>query len=77
MGVRARFWLEAILAAVTGALFVLTLYSRDWIEEIFHIEPDEGNGSLEWLIVIVLLVATIALIAAARSEWRRGQISSS
>jgi hypothetical protein len=53
----------------------LTLISRDWIERIFHVEPDEGNGSLEWLIVAVLFVASIALIYGARMEWRRAQTS--
>jgi hypothetical protein len=76
MEVRARFWLEAILAASTTGLFVLTLVSRDWIERIFHVEPDEGSGALEWLIVVGLLVVSIALIAAARSDWRRGRTSS-
>jgi hypothetical protein len=75
MEVRARFWLEAILAALTTGLFVLTLVSRDWIERIFHVEPDEGSGALEWLIVVGLLVVSIALIAAARSDWRRGRTS--
>ena len=73
MEIRARFWLEAILAVLTTGLFFLTLYSRDWIEEIFHVEPDEGSGSLEWLIVAALFVVSVALIAAARSEWRRGR----
>jgi hypothetical protein len=71
MHLRVRFWVEAVLAALTTALFVLTLVSRDWIERIFHVEPDASSGALEWLIVAALLVATIALIAAARSEWRR------
>ena len=71
MNVRPRFWVEAVLAALTTALFVLTLVSRDWIERIFHVEPDAGSGALEWLIVAALLVATGALIAAARAEWRR------
>jgi hypothetical protein len=71
MNGRMRFWVEAALAALTTALFVLTLVSRDWIERIFHVEPDEGSGSLEWLIVAALLVASVALITAARSEWRR------
>jgi hypothetical protein len=75
MEVRARFWLEVILAAVTTALFVVTLVSRDWIERIVHVEPDAGSGSLEWLIVAGLLVVSLALIAAARTEWHRGRTS--
>jgi hypothetical protein len=75
MQVRARFWLEAGLATLTTGLFILTLLSRDWIERIFHVEPDEGSGALEWLIVAVLFVASLALIVAARTEWRRAQTS--
>jgi len=73
MQVRARFWLEGVLATLTTGLFIVTLLSRDWIERIFHVEPDAGNGTLEWLIVTVLLVASLALMVAARTEWRRAQ----
>jgi len=73
MEVRARFWLEAILAALTTGLFILTLVSRDWIERIFPVEPDESSGALEWMIVAALFVVSVALIAAARTEWRRAR----
>jgi hypothetical protein len=73
MQVRARFWLEAVLAALTTVLFLVTLLSRDWIERIFHVEPDAGSGTMEWLIVAVLFVVSLALIVAARTEWRRAQ----
>lgn len=71
MNVRMRFWVEAALAALATVLFVLTLVSRDWIERIFHVEPDAGSGALEWLIVAALLIASVALVTAARAEWRR------
>jgi hypothetical protein len=66
-----RFWLETIMAAGTGALFLLTLVTRDWIEAVFGIDPDQHNGSLEWFIVAALLAATLALVALARAEWRK------
>jgi len=75
MQVRARFWLEAVLAPLTSGLFILTLISRDWIERIFHVEPDAGSGAPEWLIVALLFVVSIALIVAARTDWRRAQTS--
>jgi hypothetical protein len=75
MKVRTRFWLEAILATLTTGLFILTLLSRNWIEIVFGVDPDESNGSLEWLIVTALLVASIVLVAMARAEWRRPQTS--
>ena len=68
---RWRFWLETVLAIVTGILFVFTLVRNDWIEIVFGIDPDNNNGTLEWLIVGVLLVVTITLFILASYEWGR------
>jgi hypothetical protein len=70
---RARFWLETGMAIVTGILFVITLVWHDWIEIIFNVDPDQGSGLLEWLIVRALLVVTIAFFILARYEWRKAQ----
>ena len=67
---RLRFWLETCVAAITGILFMITLVSRNWIEIVFNIELDAGNGSLEWLIVGLLFVVTLTLFLLARYEWR-------
>ena len=72
---RRRFWLETGLAIVTGILFIITLVRRDWIEIVFNVDPDNRNGSLEWLIVGVLLVVTITLFTLASFEWRRARAS--
>ena len=68
-----RFWLEVGLASVTGILFLVTLIWKDWIEIVFGVEPDAGSGMLEWLIVGILLMATIALFSMAGYEWRKTQ----
>ncbi len=70
-GLRLWFYAEAILGIIAGVLAVVTLFNQEWIEAIFHIDPDQGSGSLEWLVVAGLLVVTIALGLAARYEWRR------
>ena len=67
----AIFWTESILAALTAFLFLLTFVWREWIEEAFKVDPDGGDGSLEWAIVGVLLAATVVLSALARAEWRK------
>jgi hypothetical protein len=67
-----RFWLELALAAIAVILFVLTLVWHDWIEA-FGIEPDGGNGSLEWVIVGVFAAAALVCGALARAEWRRSR----
>jgi hypothetical protein len=70
---RLRFWLEIVMATVTGILFLITLIVRDWIEIVFNVSLDNYSGSAEWMIVGVLLVMTIALSVLARYEWRRAQ----
>jgi hypothetical protein len=69
--VRVRFWVEATLATMTGVLFVVTVVSREWIEAIFGVDPDGGDGSLEIAILAILLVASVAFSVFARAEWRR------
>lgn len=69
-GQRARFWIEASLAATTGFLAALTVVWRDWIEAVLHVDPDRHSGSLEWLIVAALVVVTCTLAVAARAAWR-------
>jgi hypothetical protein len=70
-GLRTRFYPEALTGVITALMFVVTLVRRDWIEALFAIDPDKGNGSVEWLIVGALLVATVALASLATHEWRR------
>jgi len=68
---RVRFWTEAALAALSGVLFVVTIFWKEWIEAIFGVDPDRHSGSLEWAVVTVLLVVTLLFGALARAEWRR------
>jgi tetrahydromethanopterin S-methyltransferase subunit E len=70
---RGRFWLETGLAIVTGILFVITLVWHKWAEIIFNVDPDQGSGLFEWMVVGALLVVTIVLIVMARYEWRKAQ----
>jgi hypothetical protein len=68
---RWRFWIAVVAALSSAASLVLTLLWRDWIEIIFHVDPDRGSGALEWLIVVALLSATVLFGTLARNEWRR------
>ena len=70
-GLRLGFYLEAILGFLTAVLFVVTLINQQWIETVFKVDPDQGSGALEWLVVGGLAVVAIALGLAARYEWRR------
>lgn len=74
-GLRRRFWLQSICGSVTGIVAVITLFWHDWMEAVFSIHPDSGNGSAEWLTVLVLLLATVTLASGARREWRRAELA--
>ena len=52
-GLRNRFWIESILGSITGILAVVTIFWHDWIEAVFGADPDEGNGSAEWLVIVL------------------------
>ena len=56
---------------MSTALLVVTLVWPDWIELVFHIDPDEGSGALEWLIVALVATVAIACFALARLQWQR------
>ena len=71
VGLRRRFYPEIIVAALAALLFLVTLLNRAWIETLFHVDPDAGNGTVEWLIVGGLLLLSLALGALATYEWRR------
>jgi hypothetical protein len=47
-----------LLAGFCGGLAVLSIFWPDWIEALTGYDPDQHNGTVEWLIVIALLSTT-------------------
>jgi hypothetical protein len=70
-GLRGWFYLELVSGIVTSILFVASIFNRAWIEVVFRVDPDNGQGWVEWMIVGALLALTIVLGTLARNEWRR------
>jgi hypothetical protein len=58
-----RFWAQVVVGGMTGVLFVVTPFRPDWIEAIFGgFDPDQHGGSVEWIIVVAMLVVTLAML---------------
>lgn len=72
---RPRFWVEVVFAVITLFLLILTLVQKEWIETIFRVDPDQGNGSFEWLLVLLFALVTVILVAFALTEIARSNRS--
>ncbi|HKD89362.1 MAG TPA: hypothetical protein VKB62_12610 [Streptosporangiaceae bacterium] len=67
---KARVGLETAIALFAGVLGVVTIFWHDWIEAVTGWDPDQHSGGAEWLIVVALLVAAVAMGTVARRHWR-------
>jgi hypothetical protein len=68
---RSRLKLGLALASAGAA--TVTVVWPDWIELVFHWNPDHGSGSAEWLVVVAAALTAVASSAFAALEWRRLQ----
>jgi hypothetical protein len=68
---RKIFWWETAGAVACAVLFIVTLFNREWIEVLFGVEPDGGNGTMEWAVVVVLAALTLLSVTLVSREWRR------
>lgn len=61
---------EISVAVFAGVLGVVTAFWHDWIEALSGWDPDHHSGSIEWLIVAVLLAIAIGVGLLARRHMR-------
>jgi hypothetical protein len=70
---RPAFYIELLLSVAALVLALVTLVWNDWIELVFKVDPDAGDGTLEKAIVVLLVLAAIVFGWLARTEWRRAR----
>jgi hypothetical protein len=68
---KAWFTVELVLGFASLGLAVLTAINGEWIEAFTGLEPDAGDGTLEWAIVIALAIAATVLGRLALRDGRR------
>ena len=68
---RWRIRIETLIASAASALGVLTLLWPAWIEAMTGLDPDRGDGSVEWLLVGALFALSAATAVAACWELRQ------
>ena len=66
-----RLLIEKTLAYLSAGMCLLTVVWSDWIELVFRVDPDGGNGALEWGLLVVLVATTVMFATAARADHRR------
>ena len=66
-----RLCIEIAVSLLSATLALLTLVWPDWLELLLHVDPDGGNGTVEWAIVGLFAVVALVGSALARLEWRR------
>ncbi len=67
----SHLYIEIALSLLSAGLLLLTVAWPDWLELVLHIDPDGGNGAVEWTIAGLFAVVTLIGLALARVEWRR------
>jgi hypothetical protein len=66
---RWRTKLYAITTVTSGILAVATLVVRDWAEILFGIEPDQGSGSFEASVTLVIGIISIVFLALTLADF--------
>ena len=59
------------LAILSVSLYFATALWPEWIEIVFGVDPDFGNGSLEWLTMELTAISAVVAIFLARADWQR------
>ena len=67
---KIRVRLEVTVALCAGILGILTIFWHDWIEVLTGWDPDQHNGTVEWVVVVGLLAVAVVMGLVARRHWR-------
>ena len=67
----ARVWVELALGLTSSALLVLALLSPHWMELLFGLAPDAGDGSAEYGLALVWAAVSLLMFGLAGYTWKK------
>jgi hypothetical protein len=70
-----RAAVELVLGLANGLLAAVTVIWHDWMELLLGVDPDRGNGTIEWSLVAVLCLFAAGLLKRARHDWTAARLS--
>jgi hypothetical protein len=71
----ARVWVELALGLMSSALLALALLSPHWMELLFGLAPDAGDGSAERGVALLWSALSVLMFGLAGRTWRSSSIS--
>ncbi|MBB5318085.1 hypothetical protein HDF09_002771 [Edaphobacter lichenicola] len=66
-----RIWVEIVLGLMSAALLSLTILLPDWMEVLFGLAPDAGDGSAEWGVALLWATVSVLMFGFAGRTWRK------
>ncbi|HYT22570.1 MAG TPA: hypothetical protein VEW05_20365 [Candidatus Polarisedimenticolia bacterium] len=73
MRIRKRLLAEAGVMAAFSLLAILTALNHNWIELVFGVDPDSGNGWIEWALVAAPALDAVLGTAGAYHKWSKAR----
>lgn len=67
----ARVWVELALGLTSSVLLALALLSPRWMELLFGLAPDAGDGSAEYGLALVWATVSFLMFGLARYTWKK------
>lgn len=67
-GMTPRLSIELAVSVLSAGMALFTLAWPEWVELLLHVDPDGGNGAVEWAIVGLFAVVTLVCLALAGSS---------
>lgn len=73
---RAKLLAELAMGLMSTAFLALALLSPQWMEQVFSLTPDGGDGSAEYGVALLWAAVSLLMFGLAGRTWRK-QIRSS